>query len=204
LTPLIQRGAKIYLFAHSQGGLVCRWAIEKAGASNVVMLVMFSAPNEGIPYSAIQIAARQRALASHPETNLDDPALLAMATGIGNHTSTFLSKLNALPATPSTAAYYTIDGDYTFSGGFQTRNPLYFTHLVLVDGPDDGVVYTFSAEGRNIGLSHYCRAYDSQHNLTLNLAHDQLTNIAGNLPIERQTLGTWIRSQTGGIDVTVQ
>ena len=48
-------GKELQIVAHSMGGLVCRWFIEKEGGNQVVQhLVMVGTPNAGSPWSTIQ------------------------------------------------------------------------------------------------------------------------------------------------------
>jgi len=48
-------GKTLHIVAHSMGGLVCRWFIEREGGNQVVQhLIMLGTPNAGSPWSTIQ------------------------------------------------------------------------------------------------------------------------------------------------------
>lgn len=203
LKRLIDAGARVYLFAHSQGGLVSRWAIEKAGASDTAMLVMFGTPNDGIPYYAMKTS--DYAVHKRLGTPTGTPAILAM-TNTPTDVSLFLHSLNDSPASDNTA-YYTICGDVNYGQIDNNTDPAEdATHAALWDGPDDGVVYVSSARGLNADLANHCRGgYDDTHNLILHVVHSNVPEIGNNPPIERQVLGQWIReADTGNVAVTVQ
>jgi pimeloyl-ACP methyl ester carboxylesterase len=192
LKQLMAQGAQLYLFAHSQGGLVSRWAIEKGGARNVRMLVMMGTPNEGIPSVSIEIIAR------HSNGRFNDPAMVAMSNYHDGTYSQFLHNLNDSP-TPGNAAYFTVTGDVDYNNidnntDFWERQ----SHLVLLDGPDDGVVYLSSTRGQTINLGRYCHGgYDDTHNVTMHVVHSNLTKVGDNPQEERDALGQWIRQPAG-------
>jgi hypothetical protein len=197
LKQLIANGAQLYLFAHSQGGLVSRWAIEKGGARDVKILVMMGTPNEGIPSVSVEI------IAHHKNGRFNDPAMIAMSNYHDGTYSQFLHNLND-SQTPGNAAYFTVTGDVSY---LDIDNNTNFwenqSHLVLLDGPDDGVVYLKSARGQTINLSQYCRGgYDDSHNVTLRVVHSNLPKVGDNPPEERQALGRWIRQNTGVVPLS--
>lgn len=184
LKPLEQNGTRLFLFAHSQGGLVARWAIEKADAKDAVMLVMFGTPNQGIPAAAVWAAAKS--MGSPP----DSPALEAMKYNpILGTESAFLDRLNATTSS-SNAAYYTVTGDITFDTATGIEA---YTHEFLWDGPDDGVVYLRSARLQNLGgFTLFDRgAYTDSRNLTVPIQHTLLPAIQSGSAVE-STVRDWI------------
>ncbi|HRI28052.1 MAG TPA: hypothetical protein PK715_08370, partial [Chitinophagales bacterium] len=50
-----QHGKTVHLVAHSMGGLVSRWMIEKEGGNNIIQhLVMLGTPNNGSPWPKVK------------------------------------------------------------------------------------------------------------------------------------------------------
>jgi len=197
IAQLTSDGARVFVFAHSQGGLVSRWAIEqdKNQTKNVVMLTMFGTPNEGIPAIAIETVA----LGVHMSPFA--PSMSAMSNEPNGNVSQFLHRLNDTP-TKGSAAYYTVSGDIGwFEADNDTNKWEKSSHLLLVDGPDDGVVYVSSATGQHINLANHCTSYDPNHNsLVLHVVHSNLPDVKDNHGVsdEESTLGPWIREQEFG------
>jgi hypothetical protein len=199
LRPLLDAGARVSVFAWSQGGLIARWAIEKAGAAGCVMLVMFGTPNDGVPYNPARLAAWFR------ESELEDPGVKAMTyERLSGRRSEFLRLLNDAP-TPGSAAYYTVSGqvdDWEFNRG--DRFPYFFTTWGLYGGVDDGVVYEDNVRLVRLGgLARYCRAYDAEHNLTVSANHTTITDVITNSNIGERLRGWIYREGLGDTNVTV-
>lgn len=202
VNDLINRHAQVYLFAHSQGGLVARWALEKGSAKNAVMLVMFGTPNEGIPAGAVEAIALA-------ESDWEKPPFLAMEYDeiLGNY-SGFLKALNDTPE-QSNADYYTVSGYVQDFGNANIDNQSleYISHLFLNNGPSDGAVYVTSSEGNSkINWALHCRnGLPSTARDIITVAHSNLTHIGENTRTDEAIkLGDWIRAEnSGSITITV-
>ncbi len=189
LTPLLQNGNRIYLFSHSQGGLVSRYAIEKGGASGATMLVMLGTPNEGIPADAVNAGGVANGTSIHAS------ALQAMHSD-----SAFLRNLNGTPFKGSTN-YYTVVGSVTVTETDANAHWENVTQLFLQGGASDGVVYLSSASGSHIPLDQFGKM-PSGHQILMHVVHSNLPLIDINIDDhgvpEKQTLSTWIRNQDFG------
>ena len=183
IKPLIAQGAKFYLFAHSQGGLVSRWAIEKGGAKDVVMLTMLGTPNAGIPFAGLYTVAAT--MWTPPWA----PALQAMGINWWPYysTSDFLQKLNNTP-TPGNSHYYVIAGDSTDKTAAGIA--------INFCGKNDNSVPLDSAIGPiSIDLSKYCKGgFDKNNYIIDNVLHKDLPELLKHPKFANQ-LSVWIRQQ---------
>jgi hypothetical protein len=223
---LIDQGASIYVFAHSQGGLVARWALERAGAQDARMLVMFGTPNRGIPW-AVALAANEACLAmENAKIGLNDlwnfiklntniqplvdvyPALFAMSYwDMPKIYSSFLTTLND-GTHQSNAVYYTVSGHISDISQIKSDTMEYFTHYVLsIGSPNDGIVYETSAWGQD-GAGHDLGSFTTagyKGNKSVNFPHSFLPQIGQIDPSVGQTVGGWIRTAANGmVDVSVR
>ncbi|WP_309717527.1 hypothetical protein [Armatimonas sp.] len=208
LNNLLVDGVVIYLFAHSQGGLVSRLAIEHGGASDVTALFMFGTPNQGIPTNAVKSLAwlkdQQVKLETGADSNLyrSSSALEAMTNGSSNASSIetqslFLKALNNSPRR-SNSAYYAVFGRVGYDIPLvDADSKEIFAAKIFSPEESDGVVFRRSSRGEDINLSNYSRindGWDTTHSLPLDgVSHSNLPN-ASTLPeILRTTIKAWLQ-----------
>ncbi|MBI4021396.1 MAG: alpha/beta fold hydrolase [Candidatus Aenigmarchaeota archaeon] len=123
--------AKVDIVAHSMGGLVSRWYLQKLGGSaNVQTFITLGTPHDGseVAYYEDLLCVLFPLTCSIPWTAVDQ-----MTPG-----SSFLDSLNTA-AFPGTDGFYTVAGTAGFTGPFSQ-----LTSLIL-PGPDDGMVSFASA-----------------------------------------------------------
>lgn len=141
LAAAAQTDTTVDVIAHSQGGLVSRWALEEVlpglvATSPVARLFTCGTPHEGVPLSVLELFAESGFVA-----NLF-PGVLDLSD-----VSDFTTALNA-PGHTSTAHYFTLGG--TDFQDYLNIGPLHFGAIAhyLEGGVDcDGIVPLFSAKG---------------------------------------------------------
>jgi hypothetical protein len=111
LKPLLNDAKEVHIFAHSLGGLVSRWGIEKAGlGAQVKVLVMLGSPNDGVPLEKTASIVHDVFPASRYPCILD---LLTSSKGESlNKQNDFLRRLNTGDSPyRTTARYFTLAGN---------------------------------------------------------------------------------------------
>lgn len=81
LLPLLIQGHQVELFAHSLGGLVCRYALKELGLIEyITRLVMLGTPNHGIPTGVLRSFTRFLRIAQYVELSYS-PVLQQLECG---------------------------------------------------------------------------------------------------------------------------
>ena len=213
LRPLLAGGAKVYVFAHSLGGLVSRWAIEKSGAQDTTMLVMFGTPNEGIPEQSVESLFTFK-------LHRNAPSALAMSrVEVTGEFSPFLKMINK--PTPVNTNYYVVygsaDRDQLANDNTDNHNGQehWLARNVFDLEDSDGAVYVTSAHGSNstqegyhIKLKEISNSYGPDHALQVNVTHNNLVEVKANRGNEQGTeqskLSEWIRQQSGTVNLGIK
>lgn len=150
LQPIISQAQYVDIYAHSMGGLVSRWAIEKEGAGkNIRRLIMFATPHKGIP-----VAIFKPVLGLLPAgfTSARDMQTRVLNQKIVN-SSEFLKQLNE-GSSPfkDNIEYYTLAGSkyntMPFIGEFVHNG---YVRLFGKNTISDGLVADYSANADVLG-----------------------------------------------------
>lgn len=178
----------IDVFAHSQGGLVSRDAIEQelpnhATHPTISRLFTFGTPHLGVPLPGLQLLAELGLFRYWPGV-----------VDLGD-TSTFIQNLNGQPSLTKTD-YITLAGD-DFADAYGNGGTL--VHQVL--GVDcDGIVPVYSAQGALIaGHAHTLSTLPVFH-----LTHPQMRGLRQPAPLDLDVVGAQrLRDYILGTNVTV-
>lgn len=175
--------ATLDVFAHSQGGLISRWAVEKEGLDDIVSRVfLFGVPNEGVPQTVLITFLLNFV---GPSISYWAPGISGLVEPNGAQGLPFLSRLNGGGALGSARErYYTVAGN----AWWRAEYGLFMTYAYGALGLDvsngfehDGIVPTYSAQAfETLGRkSNFYRDNPIASRLTP-LSHPEIpTNSAG-------------------------
>ena len=179
---------EVDIYAHSMGGLVSRWALEKAGlGSSITRLTTMGTPHAGVPLQALQlllflIGQKTGLNAADFIPGVDDLTHKKIENPLA---PSFIKQLNdGTSAYQSTAEYFTLAGnnfrlietvaDVAVDVGIPIElyfNTIPFTPTTQLDGivPTDSALSSVLATKSSTWSQH-----QDSHTATVLLTHDQL------------------------------
>ncbi len=177
LQSAIGPGTNVEIIAHSMGGLVSRWALEKRGmGSTIHKLTTLDTPNEGVPLGIIQLLVNVLLNEINIPVQGAIPGVEDLVVPLIDPFGTsFLNRLNSGDSPyKATANYYTsASTGYGRYGNFgviseSLYNP--FSHVI----DHDGIVPVYSANSAVLSSKSTSWSDLGNHTTILNLSHSEV------------------------------
>ena len=221
LKNLLSKGASLYLFGHSQGGLVSRWAIEKAGASDVTMLVMIGTPNKGIPFDYVETVELAMDRLDRLSGYLDSPAMNAMKIygdsiedssiegDLYTNQSEFLQTLNYPVLHTVKTNYYTVSGrrsleDFVSDSNNDIPDSIGASfYKNQKRGFSDGTISLSSAKGEGIDWKKHCNGLADEFTWE-HRGHSDLPRVADNALLGTRIVSWLMKENSSDVNVHVE
>lgn len=184
----LSTGSKVDIYAHSMGGLVSRWAIEKRGVGAYVhYLLTLDTPHEGVPLNVVQLYVNVLAKLEGLDAKGSLPGVEDLvAPAFDTNSNSFLHQLNDQESPyKSSVDYFTTAGTeyqrYLGNTGSvieELYNPWPFGHVI----DHDGIVPVYSAN--SFSLQNKSSSWNNvqfSHRLVMPLTHNEVNGDPDNV-----------------------